>query len=152
MKLIRLAVRGSLLNMDNLTVWYSLTWHLLLAILSIFYVVTLQLWLGRGGGGVTEYFSSMGWVGLDRGKDRLGWVGLRKLDPCPCLWRGANAKLENTQTVQTSSSRSPSLILWKVLFHVEITYGGSSSCDVLLIHYFSWQMPYATSIPDWLDA
>ena len=53
---------GSLLNMDNLTIWFSLTWHLLLAVLAIFYVATLQLWLG-GARGLPEYFSSMGGVG-----------------------------------------------------------------------------------------
>ena len=42
-----------------------------------FYVVILQLWWC-----VTEYFfiDGLGW-----GNDGLDWVGLRKLDPWPCL-------------------------------------------------------------------
>ena len=44
---------------------------------------------------VTEYFSSMGWFGLGQEyvivgglgwvQGMMGWVGLRKLDPRPCL-------------------------------------------------------------------
>jgi len=63
-----------------MTNYLILVWPFLLAVLAIFYVVTLQLWWC-----VTEYFSSMGWVGLGWGNDGLGWVGLRKLDPWPCL-------------------------------------------------------------------
>ena len=38
------------------------------------------------GGGLPEYFSSMGWVGLGWVEGEMGCVGLRKLDPWLCLF------------------------------------------------------------------
>ena len=73
--------------------WLSSTWHFLLAVLAIFYVVTLQLWWR-----VTEYSSSM------------GWVGLRKLDPCPCL---AFTSLYITSCPAVYTSRSRSRRTWR---------------------------------------
>ena len=70
MELVRWAVRGSLLNMDDLTIWFSLTWHLLLAILAKFYfvhditVVIVERGRGGGGGGGNGVFfvDGLGWV------------------------------------------------------------------------------------------